>query len=68
MFETVFQRDGTGIHLGTNQYSAVGEDSYTPVVFLTQFVLRGRKGRGTIPRLWSVGSGNRRTKVATVRR
>ena len=62
MFETVFQRDSTGIHLGTNQYSAVGEDSYTPVVFLTQFV------RGTIPRLWSVGSGNRRTKVATVRR
>ena len=28
MFETVFQRDSTGIHLGTNQYSAVGEDSY----------------------------------------
>ena len=41
MFETVFQRDGTGIHLGTNQYSAVGEDSYTPVVFLTQFVQKG---------------------------
>ena len=41
MFETVFQRDSTGIHLGTNQYSAVGEDSYTPVVFLTQFVQKG---------------------------
>ena len=69
MFETVFQRDSTGIHLGTNQHSAVGEDSYTPVVFLTQFVQKGgRKGLGTIPRLWSVGSGNRHTKVATVRR
>ncbi len=34
MFETVFQRDSTGIHLGTNQYSAVGEYSYTPVAFL----------------------------------
>ena len=28
MFEPVFQRDSTGIHLGTNQHSAVGEDSY----------------------------------------
>lgn len=41
MFEPVFQRDSTGIHLGTNQHSAVGEDSYTPVVFLTQFVQKG---------------------------
>lgn len=67
MFETVFQRDSTGIHLGTNQYSAVGEDSYTPVVFLTQFVQKGCytgvKVSGTILRLWLVGSGNRHTKV-----
>ena len=41
MLETVFQRDGTGINLGTNQYSAVGEDGYTPVVLPVQVVQEG---------------------------